>query len=264
MTTRPFAARSRPLMAVVVVAAALIVSGCRNAGIRQADPSAPAAEAAERPPRLDARGTADVKIAVARTTEPHDAPAAIAIYEEALKLDPDRHDARARLAVLHDRRGDFRASAPHYDAALKARPDDPDLLCDRGYSLYLQGRTEEAERHLRRAIAVQPDCARARNNLGLLLGRQGRADEAMAQFAAAGGSPADCQTNLAFAMAVEGRRDEARASYAAALAAEPNSEIAAKGLALVEKSRRHGAPLADPAIRPASAHPVEAASGHRY
>jgi Tfp pilus assembly protein PilF len=252
MTSRSVGLRSC-LLAWAVVAAILIVPGCRNPAIRQAAESPGAPEVSDPPPEpLDNRGAADVQFAVARTTESSDPAAAVALYEEVLKLDPDRHDAHLRLAILHDRRGDFAASAPHYEAALKARPDDPEWLCDRGYSLYLQGRTEEAERLLRRAIAVKPDCARARNNLGLLLGRQGRSDEAIAQFAAAGGSAADCQTNLAFAMAVEGRLDEARASYAGALAAEPGSEIAAKGLASLEKSLARGAAPADPATRRAA------------
>jgi Flp pilus assembly protein TadD len=196
---------------------------------------------------------ADVKIALARTSEASDADAAIGMYQEALKLDPTRADARARLAVLYDLRGDFRASAPHHEAALKDRPDDPERLSNRGYSLYLQGETAEAEQLLRRAIAAAPHHARAHNNLGLLLGRQGRTDEALAHFAAAGASAADCQVNLAFALAVEGRSDEARSRYAAALSREPGSEVAARGLALLDRPRRPDDAPGDPAVRTTSA-----------
>lgn len=238
--------------AAVVALAALAPAGCRQPGSPRA-PWLGAKAPREKEERIDDGKTADMKIVLARSVAASQPDAAIGLLKEAIALDPSRLDARVRLAAIHTRRGDFRAAAAEQDAVLKAKDDlkDPEMLADLGYGLYLQGRTEPAEAVLRQAVALDPRCARAHNNLGLLLGRAGRAEEALTHFQQAGGSAADCQANLAFALALEGRLDDARARYAAALAAEPRSPLASRGLALVDAARRQ-APPADTALRQAS------------
>ena len=230
----------------------ILVVGCRHpaAGPTLDALEAGATDLGTKP--LAVTGEADVKVALARTRESNDPESAIGFYEEALRLDPKRDDAHARLAVLLDRRGDFKASAAHYEAALKARPDDPDRLCDRGYSLYLQERPAEAERIFRRALKAAPSHARAHNNLGLLLARRGRNDEALSHFAAAGESPADARANLAFAQALEGRKSQARASYTQALAVDPRCESAKKGLAILDRTATTGPAAGDTTVIRAS------------
>jgi tetratricopeptide (TPR) repeat protein len=178
---------------------------------------------------LNPRQVADVKIAYARTLEKHgDVARATAAYLEALKQDPTRGDAYSRLAILYDQQGKFAESLEARQKALVARPGDPDLYCDMGYSLYLQRRWDEAEMNLKQALALAPDHARAHNNLGLVLGHAGRSEAALAEFHKAGCNEADARANLAFAWTLEGRLPDARQQYKSALAADPSSTVTKK------------------------------------
>jgi Flp pilus assembly protein TadD len=212
----------------VLVFWALSGAGCQHNRPAVAGLSAPD-EA--RVPVLEARKAADIQVALGRTLEQGgDLEQAQAAYLEALKQDPRRGDACARLAVLHDRQAKWPESEEFYRRAHDLEGDSPGLLCNRGYSFYLQGRWEDAETSLRQAIALDPANQRAHNNLGLVLARSGRADEARAEFRRAGCSEAEAQTNLALALALEGSWDEARAHYDQALTLDPNSVQARRGL----------------------------------
>src|SRR5262249_20473956 len=148
--------------------------GCHSA---QSRPAGPSALGWRKEPQA-AEGTitpaqeADVQITLGRAAEQGgDLDQAMAAYRAALSRDKRRADAYARLAVLHDKQGKFRESAELYRKALEARPGDPDVYCDMGYSFYLQRRWAEAEMNLRQAVSLNPDHRRAHNNLALLLVR---------------------------------------------------------------------------------------------
>ena len=96
--------------------------------------------------------------------------------------DPGLTQVCRRLAVLYDRQCDYARALPEYEQALKLSPKDADLLNDLGYCHYGRGDWAEAEKCLRRAVALRPDHRRAWVNLGLVLGRQGRWDEAIIEF----------------------------------------------------------------------------------
>jgi Tfp pilus assembly protein PilF len=181
--------------------------------------------------RLGARQVADVKVALGRTLEKQgDEARALVAYQEALAQDPKRGDAALRIAVLLDQQGRFAESADYYHKAEAAQPDNADIACNLGYSFYLQRRWPEAEAALRKALARQPHHRRAHNNLGLVLAQAGRPEEALAEFRKAGLAEADARVNLAFAQTMRREWNEARAQYQLALAADPSSSAAQKGL----------------------------------
>ena len=217
------------------VFALVLATGCQQTPWhREKKTNTPEDKLAVRP-QMTPDQSADVKVALAQSLEQQgELTPAIDLYQQVLKQAPKRVDAMTRLAVLHDQRGEFNASAPLYQKALKSHPNDPDLLCNRGYSLYLQGRFPEAESSLRQAIARNPDHARAHNNLGLLLGRTGHPSESIQEFAKAGCGSADAHLNLAFALTLERRWNDARAQYQLALASDPKSERAKNGLRNLE------------------------------
>jgi Tfp pilus assembly protein PilF len=193
----------------------------------------PSAAANDEPtPPLTAKQKADVQMAVARSLENQGNTAqAITTYLDVVKKDPARADAYLRLAVLHDLKGDSQSARKFYLTALKRDPNNAELHCDFGYSCYLERNWGEAESHLRRALGINPDCARAHTNLGLLLARTGREQDALVEFHKAGCDDAAAHNNLGFVLTLEERWPEAKRQFRLALAADPNSKMAKDGLA---------------------------------
>src|SRR5262245_855110 len=90
---------------LVVLAGAVLTGGCRHPG--QPAGSALPGEATGRAD-LKPRQVADVQFAYARSLEKSgELDQARARYSEAVKHDPGRADAWHRLAILHDRKGQF-------------------------------------------------------------------------------------------------------------------------------------------------------------
>lgn len=139
-----------------------------------------------------------------------------------------RADAHWRLAVLHSQQGDFTSVTECFQKALQQQPRNPDIYCDWGYCQYSQNRWQEAEQSLRQAIALAPQHGRVHNNLALLLARTNRVQEALAEFAAAGRSPAEAYENVAFALTLEQRLSEAQYFCQTALSCDPTSKTANK------------------------------------
>jgi Flp pilus assembly protein TadD len=180
---------------------------------------------------LNARQVADVQVALGRSLEKRGEPGqAMAHYAEALQRDPNRADACVRMAIIYDQQGKFDQSLPLYQKALAARPGDPDIFCNWGYSMYLQDRLGEAEMNLRQALALQHDHQRAHNNLGMVLARLNRGDEAFSEFRRAGCTEVDAHLNLAFALTLTRDWPAVKEHYEAALAADPKCAAAKKGL----------------------------------
>jgi Flp pilus assembly protein TadD len=216
-------------LGVVAIGLALL-SGCQHLDALPAVP-APTAASPESAPKLRAGQVADVKIAYGRTLEKRGAPdQAQAKYLEALKLDPGRADACARLGVLCDQLCKFDEAQSWHRKAVAAQPKNPDFHCNMGYSLYLQGNLVEAEKNLHQCLALAPEHARGHNNLGMILARTNRGEEALAEFRRAGCNEADSQTNLAYALTLERRWVEARACYERVLTANPSSMASQNGL----------------------------------
>lgn len=160
--------------------------------------------------------------------------AAIRLYEKARAADPNSAAAAGRrLAVLYDKAGDFTKSAEEYEALLRVRPKDADLLNDFGYSHYSRGDWAAAEQYLARAVQADPNHKRAWVNLGLAQAQQDRLDEAFQSFCRAV-RPADAHCNLAFVLAAKSRTEEAKEQYRQALALDPSQRVARSVLGLME------------------------------
>ena len=101
-------------------------------------------------------------------------------YELALAAKPDDPDVHHRLAVVADKQQMFGAADDHYEAALRKRPRDLNLLSDIGYSYTLRGDDSRAEKTLREVLAIDPSHKGAMLNLSTLYGKQGRYDDAFA------------------------------------------------------------------------------------
>src|SRR6185312_9257193 len=79
-------------------------------------------------PKVTSLQAADVQITLGRSLEDEGKfEEARPAYLAALKKDPKRADAEARLAILDDRKGDETAADRHFDRALKLEPKNPEI-----------------------------------------------------------------------------------------------------------------------------------------
>ena len=117
-------------------------------------------------------------------------------FEKALALRPNDPDCHHRLAVVADKKELFGVADTHYEAALKQRPRDPNLLSDFGYSYVLRGEDALAESTLNKALAISPSHKGAMANLGAIFQKQGRYEDAVAMFRK-GASPAEAEQYMA-------------------------------------------------------------------
>jgi Tfp pilus assembly protein PilF len=183
------------------------------------------------PPKLSAQEQLNGKFALARTVEQSaELERAAAAYKDVLKSDRKHAASHHRLAVVCERQGKSDEAEEHFRLALRQSPNDAELLCDFGYSLYLRGQFAEAESHLRGALKRVPTLARAHNNLGLVLARTGRVAESIPHFETAGGSSAEAHANAAFALMLDERWPEAHEQLMIALEIDPNCAVAGQRL----------------------------------
>jgi Tfp pilus assembly protein PilF len=161
---------------------------------------------------------------------------AIKLYEQARQLNPKMTLPTRRLAILHQRTGDFNRAIAEYRRAVVAAPKDASLLNDFGYCYYEQNNFPEAEATLRRALSIDSRHVRAWANLGLVLGRMECFDKSYEAFCHVV-SPAEARSNIGVLLAQQGRVREAREAFQAALATSPGLKQAQAMLATLELVR---------------------------
>jgi tetratricopeptide (TPR) repeat protein len=162
---------------------------------------------------------------------------AIAAYDAALAIKPDKHEALYNKGVALGNLGRYKEAIAAFDAALAIQPDNHEALYNKGVALFNLGRYEEAIAAYDAALAIQPDNHEALNNKGLALDDLGRHEEAIAAYDAALAIKPDKHEalyNKGIALGNLGRHEEAIAAYDAALAIKPDKHEALynKGIAL--------------------------------
>jgi Flp pilus assembly protein TadD len=131
-------------------------------------------------------------------------------------------EANNLLGLAHDRRGLHKQAQGFYERALTVAPNDPHVLNNLGYSLYLDDRPKDALAKLKLAARLSPTSPEIYNNLGFVYGRLNKFDEAFRNFARAGGDfYARVQTGSLLEAA--GRDRDAIRHYEAARRLEPAS-----------------------------------------
>ena len=159
------------------------------------------------------------------------------IYDAALREHPENTLLLHRAGIAADMRKDHAVAEKYFRAAAAQQPTNAELMGDLGYCYYLQGKLDEANKTLTKAVELAPQDARHHNNLGLVLGHQRDYEGAFAQFSAAG-SQADAFYNMAFVFAGQNLVDEAKGCFQEALAADPSHERARQALASFEEYDR--------------------------
>jgi Flp pilus assembly protein TadD len=98
---------------------------------------------------------------------------------KSIELDNHRWLANNALGVLADAAGEYELAIGYYEKALERYPNSPMLLTNMGYSYYLSGQFEEAERLFSIAIGIDRSYTAAKKNLGLVRARSGRYESAV-------------------------------------------------------------------------------------
>ena len=163
---------------------------------------------------------------------------AIAELSVASTVGPDLIEANNLLGLAYDKRGWHRQAVEAYERALALAPNDPQVLNNLGYSLYLDDQFVAALKRLKQAARYAPGAPAVHNNLGLVEARLGKYDDAFKSFVRAGGEY-DARLHMAQLLKSVGRDRDAIRHYEAALRIQPDAAAVLEHLAeLYERTGR--------------------------
>ena len=109
-------------------------------------------------------------------------PEAIALLDDALRLQPADAAARLDRGVALARSGRLPEATEDFQAALRADPGRADAHADLAAALGQAGQTDEAIAQYRESLRLRPESASTHYNLAAFLARAGRREEAMAEY----------------------------------------------------------------------------------
>jgi tetratricopeptide (TPR) repeat protein len=108
--------------------------------------------------------------------------AAVANYEQVLRLQPDFADAYNKLGMALHHLGHRVRAAEVFEAGLRLQPDNPEIAFNLATTLYKDGKFDQAVSYYRQTLRLKPNYADASSNLATIFKKQGLFDEAIAQF----------------------------------------------------------------------------------
>ncbi len=146
--------------------------------------------------------------------------AAEAAFQKAIAVAPQEWRAHSEYAQFHFRRARYTEAVTHWEAALKATPDNVIVLRSLGGAYFFVDRPDDAASTLQRALEVRP-AAGIYTNLGTIRFFQGRYADAVAAFEKA--VELSANTHLYWGNLGDGyrwapgRRDDAPSAYRRAI-----------------------------------------------
>jgi tetratricopeptide (TPR) repeat protein len=177
--------------------------------------------------------------------EKGDDRAALAHYEEVLRLIPDFVPGHLNIANCLSRLGRFDEATAHYQEAIRLRPDNAELYKSFGSHLMAQMKLEEAKANFLEALRYEPNFPEAHTKLGTLLMVQGKTDEAIKHFnASVQIFPGDREGHYYLANALIDNREFAEAArhFQFAIKADPNYAEALNDLAWMWVTEKNSQP----------------------
>lgn len=192
-------------------------------GILDREPGGTTNERQQRPGGLDAaeRYRAEAQLFLSRRQYTEAEP----LLRAAVRLRPDCPDLLNSLGSSLWEQGRPAESEPYFRQASALRPEDWVILNNLGLAYWDQGRPEEAAECYRRVLELNPGANNARMNLGVVLSDIGLFDEAIEHLQEAvriEPDSADTVQNLGMTLGRLGRWDEALACYDRALEIRPD------------------------------------------
>ncbi len=155
--------------------------------------------------------------------------AAIAQYQQALKLNKEHHGALYRLGVLYATARNYPEAIAAWKRYIDATHHSAIGYSNLGFCHELADDPKAAERAYKTGIERDSDSAPCRVNYGLMLARHGRVHEGILQMQLVL-TPAEVHFNVGSVHEGLGRKDLARAEYRKALSLNPKLNDAAQRL----------------------------------
>lgn len=156
------------------------------------------------------------------------------LWRYALEGDPDCSICHANLGVSLLNRGLPQLAVPHFEEAIRLRPDRVRNHGNLGIAFMRLGRPREALAEFRKVLVKHPDDLNIRNNAAVCLLELGRHSEAQAEFRAIlEQDPGNllARTNLGVALVGDGRAREGVSILEGVVRDSPSAVIARAGLA---------------------------------
>ncbi|MCP4713993.1 MAG: tetratricopeptide repeat protein [Deltaproteobacteria bacterium] len=157
------------------------------------------------------------------------------LWTHALAVTEHNYPALYNLGHAYDQGGDSEQALRHYREALQINPDSAQTHHSIGVLLAAQGATLQSIEHYREALRLDPAAADTHNNLGNCYQRQGSLNLAIEHYRAAlRSNPQRAQThyNLGQALEKQGRPMQAFDRYTKALILDPSYIKARSSLAI--------------------------------
>lgn len=150
---------------------------------------------------------------------------AIALFESAIKSDPNLVAAHFDLALAYQKRGDVPKTIKSLENTIKLKPDDAEALNILGYYYTATGKLNEAVDVLSKALKINHYLPAIFLNMGVALTEMGRYDQAVKEYKKALVLKPDyveALTNIGAVYARQGKFETALISYQKALEIDEN------------------------------------------
>lgn len=164
--------------------------------------------------------------------------AAIALFDNALRINPDFPEALCSGGYILQTRGHIQGALAFYGRAIELKPDYFDAYFNRGCILFAQNDLSGAIASFEAACAIRPRDAAAFANLGGAFQSAGRFQDAVRNLQRAielDVSLIEAHLNLGSSLRRLGRYAEALAAYEMALKRNPDDALAYCGIGIVSR-----------------------------
>jgi len=159
----------------------------------------------------------------------------VTLARRALKVTRDNYAMLNILGNALAKRDRQDEAIRHYRRAIQINPNYKEAHFNLALELSKMGRQDEAISHWRRALLIEPNFVEAHYMLGITLAETGRADEALSHYRRAlqiKPDYAEAHYNLGNALLIKGRQEEAISHWRRALQIKPEFAKAHNNLAI--------------------------------